>query len=571
MLPCDRVMAIIRGDALPELVLKGGDVVNVFSGEIYRADVAIDSGRVIALGEFKGQSEADASGRVVCPGFFDSHVHIESSMVTIPEYARAVVPRGTTTVVIDPHEIANVMGLDGIKYMLKTSKYQFLNVFVMLSSCVPASNLETSGSELRAIDLFPYIGQEWILGLGEMMNFPGVLACDPEVMDKLKLFQGQVIDGHAPGLTGRALNGYAAMGIQSDHECTTAEEAREKIRLGMAIMIREGGTAKNLLELLPAVTPATLSRCLLCSDDRNPAVLLKEGHIDFMIAKAIRAGLDPVSAIRMATINPAQYFHLRDRGAVAPGYIADLAVLDNLKDCRVLEVYKNGLLVARDGRMTREPPDAGRRDVLRGSINIQWLKEEYFRIPARGRHVRVMKLIPDQIITEELIVEPTVREGMVVADPERDILKLAVVERHLASSNLGRGLVSGFGLKRGAIASSVAHDSHNIIVVGTNDADMMEAAVKIRKIQGGFTVVVDGKLVGQLPLPIAGLMSDQPLEKVREELDRITALAHELGALPREPFMALSFLALPVIPRLKLTDRGLVDVGQFKLVDIFAD
>jgi len=564
-------MAIIRGDEPPELVLKGGDVVNVFSGEVYSADVAIDSGRVIALGEFKGKTEADVSGRVVCPGFFDSHVHIESSMVTIPEYARAVVPRGTTTVVIDPHEIANVMGLDGIKYMLKTSKYQFLNVYVMLSSCVPSSNLETSGSELRAIDLFPYIGQEWILGLGEMMNFPGVLSCDPEVMDKLKLFEGQVIDGHAPGLSGRALNGYVAMGIKSDHECTSAEEAREKIRLGMAIMIREGGTAKNLLELLPAVTPATLSRCLLCSDDRNPAVLLKEGHIDFMIAKAIRAGLDPVSAIRMATINPAKYFHLRDRGAVAPGYIADLAVVDNLKDCRVLEVYKNGLLVARDGRMTQESPDAGRKDVLRGSINIQWLKEGYFQIPARGRHVRVMRLIPDQIITDELIVEPTVRDGMVVADPERDILKLAVVERHLASSNLGRGLVSGFGLKRGAIASSVAHDSHNIIVVGTNDADMLEAAVKIRKIQGGFTAVVDGKLVGQLPLPIAGLMSDQPLEAVREALDRITALAHELGATPREPFMALSFLALPVIPKLKLTDRGLVDVGQFKIVDIFVD
>ena len=571
MLPCDRVMAIVRGDELPELVLKGGEVVNVFSGEVYPADVAVDSGRVIALGDYRGKTEVDVAGRVVCPGFIDSHVHIESSMVTIPEFARAVVPRGTTTAVIDPHEIANVMGLAGIAFMLKTSKYQLLNVYVMLSSCVPASSLETSGSELRALDLFPYIGQEWILGLGEMMNFPGVLACDPEVMDKLKLFQDSVIDGHAPGLTGRALNGYVAMGIRSDHECTTAPEAMEKIRLGMSIMIREGGTAKNLLDLLPAVTPSTISRCLLCSDDRNPADLLEEGHIDFMIRKAIRAGLDPVSAIRMASANPAQYFRLKDTGAVAPGFIADLAVVDNLRDFRVVQVYKNGVRVAEDGRMVKDPPDLGRPHVLRGSINIQWLKEEFFQIPVRGRRARVIRLIPDQIITEEMIVEPTVREGKVAADPERDLLKLAVVERHLGSPNLGLGLVSGFGLKKGAIASSVAHDSHNIIVVGTNDADMMEAVVKIRKIQGGFTVVVDGKLVGKLPLPIAGLMSDQPLETVREELNKITALAHELGVTAREPFMALSFLALPVIPKLKLTDRGLVDVGRFKLVDLFVD
>ena len=571
MLPCDRVMAIVRGDELPELVLKGGEVVNVFSGEVYPADVAVDSGRVIALGDYRGKTEVDVAGRVVCPGFIDSHVHIESSMVTIPEFARAVVPRGTTTAVIDPHEIANVMGLAGIAFMLKTSKYQLLNVYVMLSSCVPTSSLETSGSELRALDLFPYIGQEWILGLGEMMNFPGVLACDPEVMDKLKLFQDSVIDGHAPGLSGRALNGYVAMGIRSDHECTTAPEAMEKIRLGMSIMIREGGTAKNLLDLLPAVTPSTISRCLLCSDDRNPADLLEEGHIDFMIRKSIRAGLDPVSAIRMASANPAQYFRLRDTGAVAPGFIADLAVVDNLHDFRVVQVYKSGVRVAEDGRMVNDPPDLGRPHVLRGSINIQWLKEEFFQIPARGRRARVIRLIPDQIITEEMIVEPTVREGKVAADPERDLLKLAVVERHLGSPNLGLGLVSGFGLKKGAIASSVAHDSHNIIVVGTNDADMMEAVVKIRKIQGGFTVVVDGKLVGKLPLPIAGLMSDQPLETVREELNKITALAHELGVTPREPFMALSFLALPVIPKLKLTDRGLVDVDKFKIVDLFVD
>ncbi len=569
MAECDRLMAIINGVRPAPLVLKNGRVINVLSSEVYESDIAVDAGRIVALGSFRGEEEVDLEGRYICPGFIDSHVHIESSMVTIPEFARAVVPRGTTSVVIDPHEIANVMGLDGIKYMLKSSKYLPLNVYMMLSSCVPASHLETSGSELRALDLFPYVDQEWILGLGEVMNYPGVLNCDPEVMDKIKLFHHKRIDGHAPGLTGPALNGYVAMGIKSDHECTTVDEAREKLRLGMTIMIREGATAKNLADLLPAASGSGMNYCVFCTDDRNPVSLLDEGHVDFCLKKAVGLGLDPIDAIKMATINAAHYFGLRDLGALAPGYQADIVVLDDLEDFRVSRVYKSGELVAADGDLVYSPPAEHRREVLRGSINIQWLKEEYFRIPARGSKCRVIELVPDQIITRSATVEPAVRDGNVVADVSRDLIKLAVVERHLGSSNLGLALVRGFGLKRGAFAASVAHDSHNIIVAGTNDADMMEAVVKIRKFQGGFTVVADGKLVGSLALPIAGLMSEKPMTEVRRDLEEITAAVRELGVTPAEPFMALSFLALPVIPELKLTDKGLVDVNRFDFVDLF--
>ncbi len=572
MAECQKLMGIIRGEAPAELVFDNGFLLNVFSGEVYRASVAVDSGRIVAVGcDIKGAERIDLGGRVICPGFHDAHVHIESSMVTIPEFARTVVPRGTTTVVIDPHEIANVMGLDGIKFMLQSSKYQPLNVYVMLSSCVPATHLETSGSELRALDLFPYAEQEWILGLGEVMNYPGVLACDPEVIDKIKLFQGMTIDGHAPGLSGAPLCGYIAMGIESDHECTTVEEAREKLRLGMTIMIREGGTAKNLAALLPLVTPQTISRCCLCTDDRNPPNLLREGHIDFVIRKAIRLGLDPVSAVRMATINSARYFGLKKTGAIAPGYDADLAIVDDLKNFNVEMVYKNGKLVARGGEAVYETPAPARRQAIRGSVNIQWLSPASFDIPARGRRCRVIEMIPEQIVTGELILEPTVKEGKVVSDPDRDLLKIAVVERHNASENLGLGLVKGFGLKRGAIASSVAHDSHNIIVVGTNSADMLEAVIKIRKIGGGFTVVEGGELVYSVPLPIAGLMSDRPMAEVKAEVDRVTEVVRGMGVTNPEPFMALSFMALPVIPKLKITDRGLVDVGKFAFVDLFVE
>lgn len=568
-LACQKIMEIVEGREPASLVLKNGRLVNVFSGEIYSAGVAIEDGKVVAIGEYRGREEVDLKGKVICPAFINSHVHIESSMVTIPEFARTVVPRGTTTVIIDPHEIANVMGLDGIKYMLKSSKYLPLSVYIMLPSCVPATHLETSGSELRAMDLFPYADQEWILGLGEMMNYPGVLGCDPEVVDKIKLFEEKTIDGHAPGLSGPELCGYIAMGIESDHECTTVEEAREKLRLGMTIMIREGGAARNLENLLPLLNEQNLDRCTFCTDDRNPFALLEEGDINFMIKKAVRLGLNPIWAIKLATINPARYYGLKQIGAVAPGYNADLVILDNLKDCNVVRVYKSGVLAGEDGQAVYSPPEPPEQEFLRGSVNIQWLHPENFEIPVRGKKCRLIELVPDQIVTRQTVIEPAVHEGKVVADPDRDILKLAVVERHRASPNLGLGLVRGFGLKRGAIASSVAHDSHNIIVVGTNSADMLEAVIKIRKMQGGFTVVEDGRLIGSLPLPIAGLMSDRPMREVTENLRELMEHTRGLGGSLTEPFMSLSFLALPVIPELKLTDRGLVDVNQFQIVDLF--
>lgn len=568
MQTCERIMEIVKGRLPAALVLKNGRLVNVFSSEIYEADIAVDEGKIVALGRFRGEKEVDLNKKLVCPGFIDSHLHVESSLVTIPEFTRAVVPLGTTTIVIDPHEIANVMGLDGIKYMLKTSKYQPISVYVMIPSCVPASHLETSGSELRALDLFPYVTQEWILGLGEMMNFPGVLGCDSDLVGKIKLFEGKKIDGHAPGLSGADLCGYIAMGIESDHECTEVEEAREKLRLGMTIMLREGGTAKNLQALLPLVNPGNLNRFTFCTDDRSPSDLLREGHVNFMIKKAIRLGLDPVSAVKTATINSAQYFGLKDTGAIAPGYVADLTVIDDFDSFNIVQVYKSGVLVAENGKMVSAPPARDRKEILRGSINIHWLKESHFDILSAGRRCRLIELIPGQIITRGVVIEPAVIDGKVVADPKSDVLKLAVVERHLASGNVGLGLVRGFGLKKGALASSVAHDSHNIIVVGTNNADMLEAVVKIRKMQGGFTVVADGQLIGKLPLPIAGLMSDRSLEEVQAELEKINSVAHSLGVTIPDPFMVLSFLALPVIPELKLTDRGLVDVNKFEIVEL---
>ena len=560
---------VARGLKKADLVLKRAKLINVFSSECYVCDIAVNGEAVVGIGKYNGKQEIDLKGRYAAPGFIDGHLHVESSMVTIPDFARAVVPLGTTSIVIDPHEIANVMGLDGINYMLKASKYNPLSVFIMLSSCVPATGFETSGADLRAADLFPYFQQEWILGLAEVMDFPGLLCGNPDILDKIRLAADKKIDGHAPALSGKDLNAYIAAGIRSDHECTTADEALEKLRLGMTIMIREGGLARDMEALLPIVTPENERRCLFCTDDRHPQDLINEGHMNYILKRAVSLGLDPITAIRMATINTAEYFGLCNIGAIAPGYTADIAVFDSLKNFNVTMTFKRGKLVARDGAMLPGMISSPRKGVLRGSINIQWLKPAMFQIKARGQRCRVIDIIPGQLITKQSIVKPKVENGKVVPDTRRDILKLVVVERHHASPYIGLGLVKGFGLKKGALASSVAHDSHNIIAVGTNDADIMEAIVKIRKMQGGFTAVHDGNWVGRLELPIAGLMSEKRVEEVKTELDMIIGVAHDLGCKVKDPFMMLSFLALPVIPRLKLTDRGLVDVNQHKLVPLF--
>jgi adenine deaminase len=561
------IIKLARGEKQVDLLLKNGRVINVFSGDIHEAHVAIADSQIIGFGEYDAKEVVDLDGHYVAPSFIDGHVHIESSMVTVPQFARAVVPKGTTTVIIDPHEIANVLGLDGIRYMLESSKYNPLSVYVMLPSCVPSTHMETAGSELLWYDLTVFANNPWVLGLGEMMNYQGVLSLDPGVLDKLRAFAGQRIDGHAPGLSGRDLSAYIAVGIRSDHECTTLAEAREKLRQGMWIMVREASTARNLAELLPLITPENSHHCMFVTDDRHPADLMDEGHINFAIKKAISLGLPPVTAIQMATINTAQYFGLGDRGAVIPGFRADLVVFDNFENFHIERVYRDGQLVAQDGKilfvstLKREIP-------IRGSVNINWEKVD-LRIPAETAKAKVIGLIPNQLITECLIEEMKVENGFAVADTTRDILKIVIVERHLASGNVGKGFIKGFGLKRGAIASSVAHDSHNIVVVGTNDQDMMTAIKEISIMRGGLVVVDGGQIIGRLPLPIAGLMSDRPLEQVRSTLTQMLEAAHHIGSMLEDPFMAMSFMALPVIPELKLTDKGLVDTSKFAIVPLF--
>jgi adenine deaminase len=475
---------------------------------------------------------------------------------------------GTTSIVADPHEIANVMGLEGIKYIAESGRLTPLDVYIMLPSCVPSTDMETSGARLSSSDLLKIVHKEWVLGLGEVMNFPGVIDEDPEILRKIEIAKGKRIDGHAPMLAGNDLNAYISVGIGSDHECTTLKEAREKLQKGMYIMIREGTVAKNMETLLPLVTPANSRRCLFVTDDKHPLDLFEEGHMDFLIRKAVKQGLDPVIAVQMATLNPAEYFRLHRLGAIAPGYKADITVFNTLKELRVEMVFKGGKLVARDGRLL-ELPVGGKKPTLKNSIVIKEMDIDRLKIKAFSENAKIIELVPNQITTKKLIEKVRIVNGHALADIERDILKIAVIERHTRSGNIGLGFVRGFGLKAGAIGSSVAHDSHNIVVVGTNDDDMLKAVMEAEKIWGGQLVVANGSILASLPLPIAGLMSHRPLLEVADGIKRLLASAKTLGCHVRDPFMALSFLALPVIPELKITDKGLVDVSEFRIVPLF--
>lgn len=561
-------MAVSLGEAPADLLLTNGKVINIFSAQIEEIDVAINQGLIAGLGVYsEGKEVIDLRGKYVAPGFIDGHIHLESSFVNPAEYAKAVVPRGVLAVVTDFHEIANVCGRVGVEYMLDCSKYLPLDIFGMAPSCIPATHLETAGAHLDANDLNQLQSLRNIMGLGEMMNFPGVISADSDVWKKIESCKNKIIDGHAPGLKGNRLNAYVAAGIHSDHECTTIEEAFEKLQRGMHIMIREGSSEKNLEALLPMINPHTLRRCLFVVDDRSCADLLHDGDVDAVVRKAIQKGLDPFWAIQMVTINPAEYFRLDRLGAIAPGYHANLVVLEDLKGIESKMVFYRGQLVAEDGQMIIPLPKK-KVSNLTNTIHIKPFECEALRMPAKSHSTPVLEIVPDQIITKKLDhIELKIRNGYILPNIEKDILKLVVVERHKSTGNIGIGLVKGFGLKSGAIASSIAHDSHNIIAVGTNDNDIFTAIKELERMAGGLSVVSDGQILGALPLPIAGLLSDQRLEAVVQQFKALKQTAANLGCVPTDPFAVLSFLALPVIPELRLTDLGLVDVAEFRLLD----
>ena len=563
-----RLLRCARDEEPCDLVLKNGKIINVFNATITSGDVGICGTRIAGIGTYRGHEERDLAGAYLCPGFIEGHIHIESSMLSPARFAEVVVPRGTTTVICDPHEIANVLGIAGIEYMLAAAEHTYMDLFAVVPSCVPATDMETSGATLSAEEIALLLDRDAIAGLGEMMNFPGTIFGDGDVLAKLRAacLRNMVIDGHAPGLRGPDLQAYCAAGISSDHECTDLDEAREKLAAGMYIFIREGSTAKNMEALLPLVTPATCRRFVLVTDDRHADDLLAEGHLDHILRRAVSLGLDPVTALQMVTINPAERFGLHQRGAIAPGYLADIVAVRDLTDFSVTDVFKHGRSVS-----GVEQETAGSASVAAppSSMHVDWNKVD-FRLPARpGENmIRVIGCVEHQIVTTAEQARAKVENGFLVADPERDLLKIAVIERHHASGNMGIGFVRGFGLTQGALASTIAHDSHNLLVVGTDDRYMEQAARLLDKAGGGIALVVpDHEYV--LPLPIGGLMSDEKPEQIAAAVAAINTAAAEAGITLHNPFMLLSFLALPVIPSLKITDKGLIDVEAFCSVSLW--
>jgi len=561
-----RLIAVARGDQPADLILANAGVVNTFTGEVIAGNVAICGDRIAGVGDYhEAKQTLDVSGKYLSPGFIDGHVHLESSMLDAGQYAQAVVPRGTSAIVTDLHEIANVCGRKGMRYVLDCVRKLPLDLFLMAPSCVPATHLETSGASVSPEDVRQILRWREAIGLGEVMNFLGVIHGDATVLRKIALSRGKIIDGHAPGVRGKDLSAYIAAGIGSDHESMALEEAREKLQKGMFVMIREGSSEKNLAALLPLVTDKTYKRCLFVVDDRSAYDLLHDGDIDAVVRKAIRLGLEPVRAIQLATINAAEYFRLGSLGAIAPGYFANILVLDDLDDLSVNTVFYRGRMVAREGRPLFPLPQVDNRTVT-GTVNMKPVTLKKLSLPATSAELPVIEVVPGQIVTRKRYLKVRVVDGQVISDTERDILKLVVAERHRATGNVGLGMVTGFGLKKGALASSVAHDSHNIIAVGTSDEDIIAAVQEIERLQGGLAAVANGQVLASLSLPIAGLLSDEPLEVVIAQLGKLEQKARELGARLPSPFATLSFLALPVIPELKLTDRGLVDVTEFKLI-----
>lgn len=563
-------LSVARGEKPAELLFKNARLVNVFSGEIHEASVAVDDGRVIGLGDYDAREVIDLGGAFLAPSLIDGHFHVESTMVTLPEFVRAVVPHGTGAMVIDPHEYANVLGLDGIRYVLESSKNLPIDFFIMLPSCVPATHLETAGARFTADDLKLMIADDRIAGIAELMNYPGVFLGMESELAKIKAGKGKIIDGHAPGLRGKNLNAYALAGVRSDHESTQVDEAREKLRLGLHLLVREGSTERNLEDIIGLVTPQNSASCSFATDDKLPGDLVREGHIDHSIRKAVAHGVAPITAIQMGTINTARHYRLKNHGGIAPRYWADFIVLDNLEKMSIQRVYKKGKLVAENGRYLGETPAEVPQP--RSTMNLRYRAPQDFEMSANGaKKIRVIEIVPDQIITKERLESPKIVDGKIVSDTSRDLLKLVVVERHGATGNVGVGFVHGFGLQRGALGSTVAHDAHNVVVVGTNDADIAVVIKALEKMRGGQVAVADGKIEAALPLPIAGLVSDQPLETVVENIVQLNGAAAKLGCKMDAPFMSLSFMSLSPIPALKLTDQGLVDAVNMKLTSVIAE
>lgn len=565
----ENIIQTAKGSNNADLVIKNVQLINVLSEEIYTTDVAIKDGVIAGVGTgYKGNQEIDATGKYLSPAFIDGHVHIESSMLLPSEFAKMVVPSGTTTVISDPHEISNVIGLHGISFMREASKNLPLDVYMMLPSCVPASPYETSGFELNSYDLSLLIDSDWVLGIAEMMNFPGVVNQDKEVLSKIKLGldKKKRIDGHAPYLTNKDLCAYVAAGVNSDHECTNPSEAIEKLRLGMYIMVREGSAAKDLDALIPVLKDFPTRKCVFVTDDRYPAAL-KE-HINMMVRRAVEKGVSPIKAVQMASINTAEYFGLKNLGAIAPSYKADMLLFDNLVDFKPSMVIKNGEIVAKDGKMIVDI-ESKTLSSLRGTVNIRWLEKEDLKIQAKSNKVKTIEVIDGQLVTKCVEGIVNVVDGYAESNIEEDVLKILVIERHKASGNIGKGFVKGFGLKSGAIASTVAHDSHNMIVIGTNDDDMFKAIKELVKSQGGKVIVKDGEVVAKLELPIAGLMSEESSQTVIQKGEELKQGERTIGCALAEPFMTMAFLSLSVIPEIKLTDKGLMDVLKCEFTDLF--
>jgi adenine deaminase len=556
-----RRLAVARGDELADVVIEGGKVFSAFTREWLETEIAICDGYVAGLGEYAGKDVVHAGGKYVVPGFIDAHMHLESSKLLVDEFARLVLPLGTTTVVADPHEIANVLGTDGIHWLADLADEVPLDIFFMASSSVPASRFESPRRALTPGDLQGLLRRRRVIGLAEMMNFPGVVAGDPHELEKLGLELATHVDGHAPGVLGRDLQAYAAAGIRSDHECYSAEEGRERLRAGMWVLIREASAARNVEALVPLVAEFGPHRMALCTDDREPEHIAEDGHLNDVVRRAVELGVAPEDALQMATLNAATWHGLREFGAIAPGYVADLLLLPDL------ERFEPDLVLKR-GKPVEEFPRPEVPEWVKHTVRVQPTASNDFAVPWEGGSARVIQLVSGQIVTEEVREELKVEDSVAVADPDRDLAKIAVVERHLGTGRVGLGFVRGFGLQRGAMATTIAHDAHNIVVVGVDDGDMARAVGRLAEMGGGLVVIADRGVQAELPLPIAGLLSEAPYEEVVEASEACLAAARELGCDFPAPFQTLSFLALSVIPKLKITDRGLIDVDAFDLVGL---